>query len=410
MVVQIDEKSGAQIERTELDWYELVMGQRKQIQETKTQLGNLTLMAEHESLAEKLNTLRKSLNSAELELEKFEPILKENPQRFVIFPIMYKKVWAEYKKAMASFWTAEEIVLTDDIEQWRQKPKTNGNESKLSLSDNDRFFIKHILAFFASADGIVNENLAQRFYSEVQLPEARCFYGFQIMMENIHGEVYSLLIDSLVEDENEKTQLLESIKHFPAIKKLADWAMKWLNSDRPFNQRLIAFACVEGILFSGPFCAIFWLKKRGLLPGLTFSNELISRDENLHMIFACLLNSMLVHPATDEMISEIISSAVELQKEFINESLPCNLIGMNAVEMSKYIEYVGDHLAFLMGSHSIYGTGNPFEWMDLISAQNKTNFFEKKVGEYNKAKFNQDVLQTDKKIEKNTSITLLDDF
>jgi ribonucleotide reductase beta subunit family protein with ferritin-like domain/intein/homing endonuclease len=909
MVVHVNESADTMLDRTESDWHDLVVDYRQQISQTKTQLGQLTLMAEKEAVIEKLDAMRQALNNAELQLEKFEPILKANPQRFVIFPIIFDNIWAEYKKAMGSFWTAEEIILTDDIEQWAQKSKSNGNDAKLTLSDNDRFFIKHILAFFASADGIVNENLASRFYSEVQIAEARCFisgtkismangtslpienvkvgdkilgwnsvdncvvpskvtctkhhvnkksclkltledgrtitstpdhryltsdgtfieaqklianssrvsvtcdfalatppmsvdnnwslslgkfgnldtvntldktlafarltgfiltdgscaankqgdptlrcyvatnigkemmlddiellcgkrpkvgmnvysinipeefgraiyntdpiafaignridkpyclptfitsttcplvvvreflgglfggdgnttglcgtqdklkfinvgfsssktekhvpslqvgfniiidllkkfdidshivslktnrqgtkqlilecnggsnsikfakeigfrydphkmvklaigatyyrmrdscgefykdviltahdirektggrlwktarlaaidevrirrkqigsddqclpsinaitskkaltsnrgifmgahsdieewtksidahqllrdpddikgsyysikptdkglpiiqlkvmhidvagdhetydlsvedpinsfvaegavvhncfYGFQIMMENIHGEVYSLLIDSLIKDEDEKTKLFESVKNFPAIKKLADWAMKWMHSDLPFNQRLIAFACVEGILFSGPFCAIFWLKKRGLLPGLTFSNELISRDENLHMLFACLLNSLLEHPATHEVITEIVTSAVELQKEFIIESLPCNLIGMNAVEMSKYIEYVGDHLLVLLGCDKFYGTPNPFEWMDLISANNKTNFFEKKVGEYNKAKFNKANLKAGNKTAQTTAITLLEDF
>ncbi len=410
MVVHINESADATLDRTETEWYDLVVGYRQQISTTKDQLGQLTLLAETEPVIEKLMALRQSLNTAELGLEKFEPILKENPQRFVIFPILFDSVWAEYKKAMGSFWTAEEIILTEDIKQWQKETKPTSNDTKLTLSDNDRFFIKHILAFFASADGIVNENLASRFYSEVQLSEARCFYGFQIMMENIHGEVYSLLIDSLVKDVEEKKQLFESVKNFPAIKKLADWAMKWMHSDLPFNQRLIAFACVEGILFSGPFCAIFWLKKRGLLPGVTFSNELISRDENLHMLFACLLNSLLKYPATHEVMAEIVTSAVELQKEFISESLPCNLIGMNAVEMSKYIEYVGDHLLVLLGADKFYNTVNPFEWMDLISANIKTNFFEKKVGEYNRAAFNKDSLKTGNKTAQTAAITLLDDF
>ncbi len=378
-----------QIIDTEIDWLNKVTLLRQKMVDSKQVNGDCVELSRLLTLAEK-------------QLEQYEPILKANPQRFVILPIKYKRVWHEYKKAQASFWTAEEITLADDIVQWESK-----SNSGQYLSDNDRFFIKHILAFFAAADGIVNENLAQRFYEEVQIPEARSFYGFQIAMENIHGETYSLLIDTLIKDPIEKEQLFEANAYFPAIKKLQDWAIKWLKSDLPFGQRLIAFACVEGILFSGPFCAIFWLKKRGLLPGLTFSNELISRDENLHMEFACLLHSLLIYPATNSVIHEIVSTAVVLQKEFINESLPCNLIGMNAIEMGKYIEYVADHLLSLLQCPKLYNTSNPFTWMDLISAQNKTNFFEKRVGEYNRAGINK---MTSSQTQKDTTITILEDF
>jgi ribonucleoside-diphosphate reductase subunit M2 len=343
----------------------------------------------------------KSKNILYCKLEKFEPILMENPERFVLFPIKYDGVFQMYKKQMASFWTAEEINLSDDLVHWRQ----TGPQSK--LTENDKFFIKHVLAFFAASDGIVNENLANRFFKEIQIPEARCFYGFQIAMENIHGEVYSLFIDTLVDDPSEKTMLFKAIETYPSIKKLSNWAVKWMESDAPFNQRLIAFACVEGILFSGPFCAIFWLKKRGLLPGLCFSNELISRDEGLHMEFACYINNLLKYPSEEKTIIEIVKDAVEIEKEFINESLPCNLIGMNAIEMSKYIEYVADRLLSMLGCNKYWNTPNPFPWMDLISSQVKTNFFEKRVGEYNKSAFTQSGLSGGKT---SNTIEVLDDF
>lgn len=356
------------------------------VQELRGQLHELHNKTNLNQFDETLsNQYANELKKYEILLEKHEILLKENPDRFVMFPLTRPDIWQFYKMAMASFWTAEEISLLDDIDQWKK-----GEKGK--LSEDDKFFIKHILAFFASFDGIVNENLALRFYSEVQLPEARSFYGFQIAMENIHGEVYSLLIDTLVESSSEKEKLFKAVENYPSIKKLADWALKWLNSDLPFNQRLIAFACVEGILFSGAFCSIFWVKKRGLLPGLTFSNELISKDESLHMDFACSLNQMLKYPATNETITEIVKDAVEIEKEFINESLPCNLIGMNANEMSKYIEFVSDRLLLKLGCDKYWKTQNPFEWMDLISAPNLTNFFEKKVGEYNKSKFNKSTI------------------
>ena len=292
-----------------------------------------------------------------------EPILLENPQRFVIFPIKYEQFWQIYKKAVASFWVAEEINLQDDLEDYQ------------NLTDNEKHFIEHVLAFFASADGIVNENLALRFYSEVQVPEIRCFYGFQIAMENIHGEVYSLLIDTLIKDPQRKSKLFKATANYPSIKLLTDWALKWLRSDAPFAHRLVAFACVEGILFSGPFCAIFWLKKRGLMPGLCQSNELISRDENLHMEFACLLHQHLQNKASPQDILTIIQEAYHFECQFITESLPCNLIGINAPHMRQYIEYVCDRLLTKLGCPKYWNSTNPFPWMDLISVSNKTNFF-----------------------------------
>jgi ribonucleotide reductase beta subunit family protein with ferritin-like domain len=398
-------------ELTEQQLHQKVTDLRTRISTAKSDLGELRLQARDDLEADRLlgreqsdlNELKSELNQYEVQLEKFETILTENPQRFVVFPLQFHKVWEFYKRAVASFWTAEEITLSDDKVQWRK-----GKKAK--LSDDDKHFIKHVLAFFAASDGIVNENLAENFYTEVQIPEARCFYGFQIAMENIHGEVYSLLIDTLVDDKEEKDKLFKAIDNFPSIKKLSDWALKWLRSDAPFNQRLIAFACVEGILFSGPFAAIFWLKKRGLLPGVTFSNELISRDENLHMEFACLLNSILKYPATKETITEIVKEAVAFEVEFINESLPCNLIGMNASEMTKYIQYVADRLLVMLGCEKHWNTKNPFGWMDLISTENMTNFFEKRVAEYNRKGFSKKTLQTTESPEGGQGIQILDDF
>lgn len=334
-----------------------------------------------------------------------EEILKPNLSRFVIFPIKYGDIWKFYKKAEASFWTAEEISLTDDICHWNNTDPKKGK----FLTDDEKFFIKHVLAFFAASDGIVNENLAQRFYLEVQQPEIRCFYGFQMAIENIHGEVYSLLLDTFVKDPEEKAYLFNAIENISSIKKLSEWALKWLNADKPFNQRLIAFACVEGILFSGPFCAIFWLKQRALLPGMCQSNELISRDEGLHCNFACLLNSYLKRPAPESVIFDIVKEAVEFEKEFINESLPCNLIGMNSTDMSKYIEYVADRLLVQLNCSKLWDSQNPFPWMDLISTENKTNFFEKRVSEYNRAEFSRKNIDENAKAKKNT-INILDDF
>jgi ribonucleoside-diphosphate reductase beta chain len=303
-----------------------------------------------------------------------EPILKENKDRFVIFPIKHHDLWEWYKKCEASFWTAEEIDLHQDLTDWSTK-----------LNDDERYFIKHILAFFAASDGIVNENLAENFVNEVQYSEAKFFYGFQIMMENIHSETYSLLIDTYVKDDAEKDKLFNAIEVFPAIKKKADWALKWIESDS-FAERLIAFAAVEGIFFSGAFCSIFWLKKRGLMPGLTFSNELISRDEGVHCDFAVHLhNNHLVNKVPKERIKEIITNALDIEKEFITESLPVSLIGMNAKLMTQYLEFVTDRLLVELQCEKIYNVTNPFDFMDMISLQGKTNFFEKRVSEYQKA-------------------------
>ena len=303
-----------------------------------------------------------------------EPILKENKNRFVLFPIQHDDIWNYYKKAEASFWTAEEIDLHQDISDWNKK-----------LNDDERYFIKHVLAFFAASDGIVNENLAENFVNEVQYTEAKFFYGFQIMMENIHSETYSLLIDTYIKDPKEADQLFNAIETFDAIKKKADWALKWIKSPS-FAERLVAFAAVEGIFFSGSFCSIFWLKKRGLMPGLTFSNELISRDEGLHCDFACHLhNNHLINKVPEERIQEIIIDALDIEREFITESLPVRLIGMNADLMTQYLEFVTDRLLTELGCKKVYNATNPFDFMEMISLQGKTNFFEKRVGEYQKA-------------------------
>tara|TARA_B110000238_G_scaffold131875_2_gene142242 strand:- start:5172 stop:6149 length:978 start_codon:yes stop_codon:yes gene_type:complete len=303
-----------------------------------------------------------------------EPILQENKNRFVIFPIEHHDIWEWYKKCEASFWTAEEIDLSEDLNDWKEK-----------LTDDERYFIKHILAFFAASDGIVNENLAENFVNEVQYSEAKFFYGFQIMMENIHSETYSLLIDTYVKDPKEKDNLFNAIETFPAIKKKADWALKWIDSDS-FAERLIAFAAVEGIFFSGAFCSIFWLKKRGLMPGLSFSNELISRDEGVHCDFAVHLhNNHLVNQVPKKRIREILVDALNIEREFITESLPASLIGMNSKLMVQYLEFVTDRLLVELNCEKEYNVTNPFDFMDMISLQGKTNFFEKRVSEYQKA-------------------------
>lgn len=302
-----------------------------------------------------------------------EPILKENKDRFVLFPIKHHDIWEMYKKAEASFWTAEEIDLSSDSQDWENK-----------LNDDEKHFVKHVLAFFAASDGIVNENLAVNFMNEVQYPEARCFYGFQIMIENIHSETYSLLIDTYIKDPNEKDRLFHSIDTLPCVGKKAEWALKWIDSES-FAERLIAFAAVEGIFFSGSFCSIFWLKKRGLMPGLTFSNELISRDEGLHCDFACLLYSQLTNKLPEEKVKAIITNAVEIEKEFVSDALPVRLIGMNAEMMCQYIEFVADRLLLALGCSKSYNATNPFDFMELISLQGKTNFFEKRVAEYQKS-------------------------
>lgn len=302
-----------------------------------------------------------------------EPILKENKGRFVLFPIEHDDIWEYYKKAEASFWTAEEIDLSQDIKDWA------------NLTDGERHFISHVLAFFAASDGIVNENLAENFVSEVQYTEAKFFYGFQIAIENIHSETYSLLIDTYIKDNKEKDKLFNAIDTLPFVKKKADWALRWID-EGSFAERLIAFAAVEGIFFSGSFCSIFWLKKRGLMPGLSFSNELISRDEGLHCDFACLLyNNHVVNKLDPAVITKIIVDAVDMEKEFVTEALPVGLIGMNSELMCQYIEFVADRLLMEVGCQKQYNVENPFDFMELISLQGKTNFFEKRVGEYKKA-------------------------
>ena len=301
-----------------------------------------------------------------------EVLLRDNKDRFVILPINYPKIWEQYKRHEASFWTAEEIDLSADAKDWA------------SLNDGERHFISHVLAFFAASDGIVNENLAVNFMSEVQLPEARCFYGFQIMMENIHSETYALLIDTYIKDPKEKDRLFHAIDTVPAVKKKAEWALRWIENGT-FAERLVAFAAVEGIFFSGSFCSIFWLKKRGLMPGLTFSNELISRDEGLHCEFACLLYNMLNNKLSQEQVYSIIGNAVEIEKEFISDALPVKLIGMNADLMKQYIEFVADRWLSELGYPKMFNASNPFDFMEMISLEGKTNFFEKRVGDYQKA-------------------------
>lgn len=307
------------------------------------------------------------------ESPKGEVLLTPNPQRFVLFPIKYTSIWLMYKKHMASFWTAEEIDLSQDYRDWEK------------LSTDEQHFIKHILAFFAASDGIVLENLAERFITEVQIPEARCFYGFQMAMENIHSETYSLLIDTYIKDAAEKRQLFNAIETIPCVKLKADWALQWINNSNSFAERLVAFAAVEGIFFSGSFCAIFWLKKRGKMPGLSFSNELISRDEGLHCDFACLLYGMLHNKLSQEIVHKIIGDAVAIEKSFVCEALPVSLIGMNATMMSQYIEFVADRLIVALGYEKLFNVINCFEWMEVISLQGKTNFFERHVGEYAKS-------------------------
>lgn len=302
-----------------------------------------------------------------------ELLLKDNPYRFVLFPIQYSDIWKLYKKAEASIWTAEEIDLQSDLVDWNEK-----------LNCKERSFICHVLAFFAASDGIVNENLASRFMMEIQIPEARCFYGLQIAIENIHSETYSLLIDTYIKDPAERNQLFKAVETIPCIKKKADWALRWI-SNGSFAERLIAFAAVEGIFFSGSFCSIFWLKKRGLMSGLTFSNELISRDEGLHCEFACLMYSMLQNRLDPCVVHSMIQDAVSYEKEFIHDALPVSLIGMNADLMKQYIEFVADRLVYELGYEKIYKVSNPFDWMELISLQGKTNFFERRVAEYQKA-------------------------
>lgn len=313
------------------------------------------------------------LKMSKKELIEKEPILRENKDRFVLFPIEHNDIWEFYKKAEASFWTAEEIDLSQDLKDWE------------NINDGERHFISHVLAFFAASDGIVNENLAENFVAEVQYTEAKFFYGFQIAIENIHSETYSLLIDTYIKDPQEKDRLLHAIDTMDLVKKKAQWALRWIENGI-FSERLIAFAAVEGIFFSGSFCSIFWLKKRGLMPGLSFSNELISRDEGLHCDFACLLyNNHLENKLPENTVIEIIKDAVEIEKEFVTEALPVKLIGMNAELMCQYIEFVADRLLQELGCPRVFNSTNPFDFMEMISLQGKTNFFEKRVAEYQKA-------------------------
>jgi ribonucleoside-diphosphate reductase beta chain len=303
-----------------------------------------------------------------------EPILEDNPNRFVLFPIIHDDIWAFYKKSEASFWTAEEIDLEADLVDWEKK-----------LNDDERHFVKHVLAFFAASDGIVNENLAENFVAEVQYTEAKFFYGFQIMVENIHSETYSLLIDTYIKDTAEKNMLFNAIETLDCVKKKADWALRWIDNGN-FAERIVAFAAVEGIFFSGSFCSIFWLKKRGLMPGLSFSNELISRDEGLHCDFACLIyNEHIQNKLDPEDVKKIIVDAVDIEKDFVTDALPVRLIGMNSDLMTQYIEFVADRLLVELGCEKVYDATNPFDFMEMISLQGKTNFFEKRVGEYAKA-------------------------
>ena len=300
-----------------------------------------------------------------------EKLLAEEENRYVIFPIQHEPFWNMYKKAFANFWTPEELDLIKDVKDYNDR-----------LTDNERYFINNILAFFAASDGIVNENLVEKFCQEVKILEAKFFYGFQIMIENVHSETYSLLIDTFIKDTDKKKHLFNAMETIPSVKKKADWALKWINDTTPFALRIIGFAAVEGIFFSGAFCSIFWLKKRGLMPGLCTSNELISRDEGMHTEFAVLMYHNLANKPSDEQVYGIIKEAVVAEKEFITESLPCALIGMNNELMAQYIEYVADRLLLMLGLEKIYNVTNPFDWMEMISVQGKTNFFEKRVGEY----------------------------
>ena len=305
---------------------------------------------------------------------KEEPLLAENPDRFALFPITHPEVWKMFKQSEASFWTAEEVDLAGDVVDWEK------------LSENEKHFIKNVLAFFATSDGVVLENLVANFATEVQVPEVRCFYNFQIAIETIHAETYALMLETLVKDKGEKKKLFQAVHTIPSIKKKADWALSWINKDRSFAERLVAFAIVEGIFFSGSFCSIFWLKKRGLMPGLCFSNELISRDEGLHCEFACLLYTKpVVNKLSRERLLEILLPAVEIETEFVTESLPVSLIGMNKTLMSQYIKFVTDRLLYSLGQEKHFMVSNPFDFMDLISLQSKSNFFERRVSDYQKS-------------------------
>jgi ribonucleoside-diphosphate reductase subunit M2 len=318
-------------------------------------------------------TTASSISAELIEAERSDPLLVENPHRWVMFPIQHHEIWEMYKKHEASFWTAEEIDLSQDNKDWE------------NLTGDEQHFITHVLAFFAASDGIVLENLLGKFSTEVQIPEARAFYGFQIAMENIHSETYSLLIEQYIRDPSEKERVFNAIETMPAVQEKANWVVQWINGESSFAERIVAFAAVEGILFSGSFCAIYWLKKRGLMPGLTFSNELISRDEGLHAEFACLLYGSLQRQLPESVVHDIIRGAVEVERRFICEALSCDLIGMNNELMTRYIEFVADRLLTALGHSKLFDAVNPFDWMELISLQGKTNFFEKRVGEYQKA-------------------------
>merc|ERR1711874_395424 len=336
---------------------------------TLTSIENLTISENQEN---KTVMTKKAEYQPEKKDEIVEPLLKENPRRFVILPIQYNAIWQMYKKAEASFWTAEEVDLSKDMKDWE------------GLKKDERYFISHVLAFFAASDGIVNENLVERFMQEVQVPEARCFYGFQIAIENIHSEMYSLLIDTYIKDPAEKEKLFNAIETVPAVMKKASWALNWINN-ASYAERIIAYASVEGIFFSGSFAAIFWLKKRGLMPGLTFSNELISRDEGLHTDFACLMFHHLKNKPTEARIKQIVKEAVDIEIEFLTDALPVRLIGMNCDLMSTYIKFVADRLLHELSCKKIYNVDNPFDFMENISLDGKTNFFERRVGDYQKA-------------------------
>lgn len=335
-------------------------------------IANLNIDDEIKPLVSKSDGVAVDNNKSGFDPE-IEPLLKENPRRFVVLPIEYPDIWQMYKKAEASFWTAEEVDLSKDMGDWE------------TLKKDEKHFISHVLAFFAASDGIVNENLVENFSVEVQVTEARCFYGFQVAIENVHSEMYSLLIDMYIKDAAEKNLLFNAIETLPCIKKKAEWAFKWMHADRPFPERVIAFASVEGIFFSGSFAAIFWLKKRGLMPGLTFSNELISRDEGLHCDFACLMFKHVIQKPTAAVIKAIVCEAVSIEQEFLTEALPCALIGMNNGLMKTYIEFVADRLLVALGQEKVYHSENPFPFMENISLEGKTNFFEKKVSEYQKS-------------------------
>jgi len=339
----------------------------------KENLGKSPVKTPVKSVISKENTVDPVSSKLVKEEKSVEPLLMDNPGRFVILPIQYGDIWQMYKKAEASFWTAEEVDLSKDLADWDK------------LKPDERYFVSHILAFFAASDGIVNENLVERFMKEVQVTEARCFYGFQIAMENIHSEMYSLLIDTFIKDPSERDHLFNAIETIPAVKKKADWALRWIASDDvSYAERVVAFASIEGIFFSGAFASIFWLKKRGLMPGLTFSNELISRDEGLHTDFACLMFKHLVNKPSQDRIYKIIRDAVDIEIEFLTEALPCALIGMNSILMIQYIKFVADRLLKELECDKIYNVENPFDFMENISLEGKTNFFEKRVGEYQK--------------------------